>query len=175
MLRTIVLALGLALATACTSPDPDSMAVERDDWGGRFPGTVALAVGQGETGARWHHGAIEPDELAEAIRLTLEHARMFTGFATADEADYVLAVDVVYSGAHPGFNITAWIEARWSLRARATDRTLFQREIETRAQATGDESLNAGIRRAMAIERAGQANIVEALVGIAEASGSSSD
>ena len=166
-LLSLVLAAAALGLVSCASIDPGKMVPDRSSYGTRHNGSVAMNVGGGSPGVQWFSGTVTPEQFEEAVRQSLERSKLFRQFTDKAAADYLMSVNLNYAGSHPGFDMTAWVNASWTVSERATGRSVWSKEVKSEGSASMDEELMGPKRNFMALERAVKANIESALSEVA--------
>lgn len=169
--RPLPLALLLAvfpLLFGCASLNVNNMVSDNAARGIKHPATTALTVSGGSPGVQWFSGTITPKQFEDAVRMSLQKAPLFADLAASDTAAYLLNVKLTYAGSHPGFSMTAWVNADWTLVERTSGRTAWQATIKGEGRATAGEAFSGAKRQFMALERSAKSNIDQALLQLGE-------
>ena len=160
-----IAALGATLV-GCATIHPDKMVPDPTPEASQHDRSVALRVTGGTPGVTWYSRTVSRADFEEALRRSVERTRIFNSIADDATADYILNVDLGFSGSHPGFNMTAWLNARWALVSRSTGATVWGKEIKGDGTASMGEAFNGATRQCIALERAAKANIQTAFADI---------
>lgn len=160
----ILLLIGIfALMSGCARLNPENMIADAEDYDIHHKGSVALEVGKSSSGEGWYSGSIKPKQFEQSIRNSLTNSRLFDEVTAEQLAKYIIQANITYTGSHPGFNMTAWVNVNWKLVRYNGAEVIWSKQINSKGRATVGEAFNGRKRQYMAIERAGKANIEEAL------------
>lgn len=159
----------MPLLFSCASINVMNMVPDTVDYGEQKPATISLEMERdGNRGTTLYSGTITHDEFKKAILKSLESAKLFKGLEPNSSADYLIKVRLIHAGSHPGFNMTAWVNAQWSLINQNTKAEVWTKLIKGKGHATAGEAFNGAKRQYMALERGAKANIDHALKELAK-------
>ena len=166
-MKRSALLLVLPLLVGCASINTDNMVSNQASFGAHYAASVALNV-HGGSGAAWLFSSVmSATTLAEAIQRSIEGSKLFQEvMGPLSGAKYVLDVNLKYAASHPGFTVTAWVTAVWSLVERESGTTVWKKELTHKAKATVGEAFDASKRQFIAIERATKGLIEDALTEV---------
>ena len=162
-MRILLLISIFSLVSACASLNPDKMIADVADYDMHHKGNVALEVGKSSSGEGWYSGSIKPKQFEQSVRNSIINSKLFDKVTTEQLAKYIIQANLTYVSSHPGFNMTAWVNVNWKLVRSNGKEVIWFKQINSKGKATVGESFSGSKRQYMAIERAGKANIEEAL------------
>jgi len=164
----VALMLGCGCFSGCASLNVENMVTDRTSSGVQHPVTVALNVKGGSPGVQWYSATIPPKMFGDAVKKSLEKSALFKEIVDEATADYLLNVVLGYAGSHPGFNMHAWVTAKWDLVERASGESAWSAEIKGDGSASAGEAFVGTERQYLALERGAKANIEDALSQMAK-------
>jgi hypothetical protein len=139
------------------------------------PGTVAVAVGTGDV---WVNGrgwvtatgiSSNPVLIGQATEETIRRFKVFDDVKAKGSADYLLDIKFTYVGEPVGgADLNAGLGAHWTLTRVATQKVIWEKDVEGTGVAKFFEALAAVERARIAEERAIEAHIKSGLEALSK-------
>ncbi len=159
----LTLVFGCFCFTGCAGMSAERMVPDQTSFGAQHSATVALKSSGGSSGVQWFSATIPPDMFGDAIKMSLEKSKLFKELVDETSSDYKLNVVLTYAGSHPGFNMHSWVNAKWDLIERTSDKSVWSAEVSGEGSASAGEAFAGAERQCKALERGAKANIEDAL------------
>jgi hypothetical protein len=154
----------LSLLVGCASIQPAKMVPDKTSYGANNQCSVALNIGGGSPSVTGFSATITPEQFTEAVRLSIEGAKLFGKVQDKTMADYILTADITFVATNPA---TGFFHANWDIANRVTGTKLWSKRIMTEGKATFSEEFSGMKRAMMMLERSAKANIENALSEVA--------
>ena len=170
-----IITLLLATTLFGCSFHTENMVSEKAEYSHPINKSVVVGV-KNETSAAvaFYSATVDVKKFSKAITISLNESKLFTD-ATAynemnkEEKPYKVNVGITYAASAPGFSMTGFVNANWSILNTKTDKILWSKFIKGQGHATMSDTLVGAKRQIMAIERAAKDNITKALLAIDKA------
>ena len=158
----------LCFFTSGCADDPQAMTAALTP-SATIPATVQIKV----TGTKGSNPDaltyLTDDEIATAVKLSLEERNLFDGVRTDGSGNYQIEIVVTTIEPAMGFTDTVQIHASWMLIKQSNDTVVWKQTVDSSCTKTGADAFAGGTRVVMAEEGAVQENIRIALQSLQNA------